>query len=132
MNWTIWTDAQAPQPLNPGIRLEAPREAGLCLFWVPAASWAVPFAVEFEPDDIFIRPSPLVGKLPLGVGARGVRAMSISDQFWQYAKEAVLAASYTESDDEKQELLDLARTWTQAALIERRTQVDTGSMALAA
>ena len=58
--------------------------------------------------------------------------MSISDQFWQYAKEAVLAASYAESDEEKQELLDLARTWTQAALIERRTQADTGGMALAA
>ena len=58
--------------------------------------------------------------------------MSISDQFWQYAKEATLAACYAESDDERQELLDLAMTWTQAALIERQTQVDTGSMALAA
>jgi hypothetical protein len=58
--------------------------------------------------------------------------MSETDQFWQYAKEAVLAASNAESDDEKQGLLDLAQTWTQAALIRRRTQLDTGSMALAA
>ena len=58
--------------------------------------------------------------------------MSVSDQFWQYAKDAVLAACYAESDDEKQSLFDLARTWTQAALIERQTQVDTGSMGLAA
>jgi hypothetical protein len=47
--------------------------------------------------------------------------MSVTDQFWQYAKKAVLAASLAESDDEKQELHDLARTWTQAALIERQT-----------
>jgi hypothetical protein len=48
--------------------------------------------------------------------------MPKTDEFWQYAKEAVLSASYAEDDDEKQGLLDLARTWTQAALIERRAQ----------
>jgi hypothetical protein len=58
--------------------------------------------------------------------------MAEKDQFWQYANEPVLAVCYAESDDEKQELLDLARTWTQAAMIERRSQVDTGSIALAA
>jgi hypothetical protein len=58
--------------------------------------------------------------------------MPITDQFWQYANEAVLAACDAESDDEKQGLLDLARTWTQAAMIERRTQANTGTMALAA
>ena len=58
--------------------------------------------------------------------------MLVSDQFWQYAKEAVLAASLAESDDEKLGLLDLSRTWTQAALIERRTQLNTGGIALAA
>ena len=74
-----------------------------------------------------------IGKLPSGFGARGVCAMSVTDEFWQYAKEAALAACYAESDDEKQGLLDLAQTWTQAALIERRTQLGTGSsMALAA
>jgi hypothetical protein len=55
--------------------------------------------------------------------------MSETDQFWQYANEAVLASCHAESDDdEKQGLLDLAQTWTQAALIGRRTQVDTGSI----
>ena len=59
-------------------------------------------------------------------------SMSITDQFWQYAKEAVLAACHAENDDEKQGLLDLGQTWTQAALIERRTQLNTGGIALAA
>ena len=58
--------------------------------------------------------------------------MAEKDQFWQYANEAVLAAYYAVSHDEKQGLLDLALTWTQAAMIERRTQVNTGSVALAA
>jgi hypothetical protein len=58
--------------------------------------------------------------------------MSETDQFWQYAKEAALAACCAESDDETQGLLDLAQTWTQAAMMERRTQVNTGSVALAA
>jgi hypothetical protein len=44
--------------------------------------------------------------------------MSITDQFWQYAKEAMLLACYAKTDDDKQALLDLARTWTQAALLE--------------
>ena len=52
--------------------------------------------------------------------------MAEKDQFWQYANEAVLAAYYAYPDDEKQGLLDLALTWTQAAMIERRTQVNTG------
>jgi len=58
--------------------------------------------------------------------------MSVTDEYWQYAKEATLAACYAESDDEKQGLLDLAQTWTQAAMMERRTQVNTGSVALIA
>ena len=58
--------------------------------------------------------------------------MSVTDQFWQYAREAALAACHAESDDEKLGLFDLSRTWTQAALIERRNQVDTSNVALAA
>ena len=45
--------------------------------------------------------------------------MSITDQFWQYAKEAMLSASYAKTDEDRQGLLELARTWTQAALVER-------------
>jgi hypothetical protein len=47
--------------------------------------------------------------------------MSIIDQFWQYAKEAMLSAAYAKTDDDRQGLLDLARTWTQAALLERQS-----------
>ena len=47
--------------------------------------------------------------------------MSITDQFWQYAKEAMLSARYAKTDDDKQALLDLAQTWTQAALLERQS-----------
>jgi hypothetical protein len=58
--------------------------------------------------------------------------MSKTEQFWQYAKEAILSASYAKSDDERQALLDLARTWTQAALMARHAQVDTVNTAVAA
>jgi hypothetical protein len=47
--------------------------------------------------------------------------MSETDQFWQYAKEALLSACYAKTDEDKQNLLDLARTWTQAALLERES-----------
>jgi hypothetical protein len=47
--------------------------------------------------------------------------MPITDQFWQYAKEAVLSACEANTDDDRQDLLELARIWTQAALVERRS-----------
>jgi hypothetical protein len=47
--------------------------------------------------------------------------MSETDQFWQYAKEALLSAGYAKTDKDKQGLLDLARTWTQAALQKRES-----------
>jgi hypothetical protein len=47
--------------------------------------------------------------------------MSMTDKFWQYAKEAILSASYAKSDEDRQGLLELARTWTQAALLERES-----------
>jgi hypothetical protein len=46
--------------------------------------------------------------------------MSETDQFWQYAKEALLSACYAKTDEDKQDMLDLARTWTQAALQQRK------------
>jgi hypothetical protein len=46
--------------------------------------------------------------------------MSITDQFWQYAKEAILSATAAKTDEDRQSLLELARTWTQAALQERQ------------
>ena len=47
--------------------------------------------------------------------------MPITDEFWQYAKEAVLSASYAKTDEDRRDLLGLARTWTQAALLERQS-----------
>ena len=58
--------------------------------------------------------------------------MPKADQFWQYANAAILSASYAKSDDERQALLDLARTWTQVALMARHAQVDTDNTAVAA
>ena len=45
--------------------------------------------------------------------------MSITDPFWRYAKEAMLSACDAKTDDDRQGLLELAQTWTQAALLER-------------
>jgi hypothetical protein len=58
--------------------------------------------------------------------------MSKTDQFWQYAKEAMISASRAETEDERQSLLDLARTWTQAALVDRHIPNDDDNRAIAA
>jgi hypothetical protein len=50
--------------------------------------------------------------------------MSKMDQFWQYAKEAILSASGANTDEDRQGLLELARTWTQAALLARGSSVE--------
>ena len=55
--------------------------------------------------------------------------MSEMDQFWQYAKEALLSACYAKTDEDKHDLLDLAQTWTQAALQQRKSLVDHNSPA---
>ena len=47
--------------------------------------------------------------------------MPITDQYWQYAKEAILSACDAKTDDDRQGLLELAKTWTLAALLERRS-----------
>jgi hypothetical protein len=53
-----------------------------------------------------------------------ITIQSATDQFWQYAKEATLSAAAAETDDDRQSLLELARTWTQAALQERFSTAD--------
>jgi hypothetical protein len=45
--------------------------------------------------------------------------MSTADEFWQHAKEAILSACDAKTDTDKEGLLELARTWTQAALRAR-------------
>jgi hypothetical protein len=57
--------------------------------------------------------------------------MSETDQYWQYAKEAMLSVCYAKTVEDKQDLLELARTWTQAALLERASSVDGNSPAAA-
>jgi hypothetical protein len=58
--------------------------------------------------------------------------MPRTDEFWQYAKEAILSASFAESDNEREGLLDLARTWTQAALVERQSLATIAHLKVAA
>ena len=48
----------------------------------------------------------------------------IRDQFWQYANEAFLSAYGAKTEKDREDFLDLARTWTQAALAERRSLGD--------
>jgi hypothetical protein len=59
-----------------------------------------------------------------GAGALEGAHMSRTDQFWQYAKEAILSAHEAKTGEDKEGLLELelelARTWTQAALQERQ------------
>jgi hypothetical protein len=43
-------------------------------------------------------------------------AISKTDQFQQYAEEAMRWACRAKTEKEKQAYIDLARTWTQAAL----------------
>jgi hypothetical protein len=54
--------------------------------------------------------------------------MSKTDQFWQYAKETMLSASGAKTDEDRQGLLELARTWTQAALLSRASSVGRNSL----
>jgi hypothetical protein len=45
--------------------------------------------------------------------------MPTTNQFWEYAREAILSASDDKTDNDAEGLLELARFWTQAALLER-------------
>jgi hypothetical protein len=49
--------------------------------------------------------------------------MPITDQFWQYAKEAMLLAYEAKTDEDKRAFLDLAQTWALAAIVERHAEV---------
>jgi hypothetical protein len=42
--------------------------------------------------------------------------MSMADEFWQYAEEALRGAEQSKTAEEKQALIGLARTWTEAAV----------------
>jgi hypothetical protein len=51
-------------------------------------------------------------------GARRV-LVSETDQYWEYAKEAMHLACDAKTGRDKQEFLELAATWTQTALQSR-------------
>jgi hypothetical protein len=53
--------------------------------------------------------------------------MSESDQFRRYADEALLWVAQSKTEKEKRLLLELARTWTQAAFASDRIGVLSGS-----
>ena len=53
--------------------------------------------------------------------------MSEADQFQRYAQEALLWASQSKTEKEKRALLELARTWSQAALESESTVVVSNS-----
>jgi hypothetical protein len=55
--------------------------------------------------------------------------MADSDQFLNYAEEALLWASQSKTEKEKQLLLELACTWTRAAVESGRTMAVDGSLA---
>jgi hypothetical protein len=57
--------------------------------------------------------------------------MSESDQFLNYAEEALLWVSQSKTEREKQLLLELACTWTLAAVESGRTMAVNGSPAQA-
>jgi hypothetical protein len=60
------------------------------------------------------------------------RPMSTTDQFWQYAREALLSACEAETENDRDNLFDLAQTWTQAALTARHSPIDDDKTARAA
>ena len=53
--------------------------------------------------------------------------MSEADQFREYAQEALLWACQSKTEKEKRDLLELARTWSQAALESGSTVVVSNS-----
>jgi hypothetical protein len=55
--------------------------------------------------------------------------MADSDQFLNYAEEALLWASQSKTEKEKQLLLELACTWTRAAVESGRTTAVNGTPA---
>ena len=53
------------------------------------------------------------------MAGHGKVLMSETDQFWEYGKQAMLLACDAKTAKDKQDLLELSGTWTQAALESR-------------
>lgn len=54
--------------------------------------------------------------------------MSKTNHFRQYAEEAMCSAHQSKIQDEKEAFIELARTWTAAAVQSERIFVDSGSL----
>jgi hypothetical protein len=52
--------------------------------------------------------------------------MSKAEQFWRYAEEAMLSAQQSKSEIEETGLMELARTWAQAAMQSETTVATNG------
>jgi hypothetical protein len=59
-----------------------------------------------------------------GGRSRVERSMTKSDQFREYAEEALQWSRQSKTEEEKKTLLDLAITWTQAASLSEKKSVD--------
>jgi hypothetical protein len=96
--------APAPRP---------PAPAGAFLFWAPQIAIRV---------SNFAQTATARG---CKQGQRGMGGCSCrkSDQFWEYAREAMLLVCDAKTAKDKQELLELSGTWTQAALQSRSRQL---------
>ena len=57
------------------------------------------------------------------MAGHGSVLMSETDQFWEYAKEAMLLVCDAETPKDKHDLHELSGTWTQAALQSRSRQL---------
>jgi hypothetical protein len=42
--------------------------------------------------------------------------MATADEYHEYARECLIAAAKAETEDRRQQFIDIARTWTEAAL----------------
>jgi hypothetical protein len=64
---------------------------------------------------VIIRQASEVDRLTAVRACNAERAMSKGDEFRQYAEEALRWAKQSKTEKEKLALIDLARTWTEAA-----------------
>ncbi len=102
--------------------------AGVCPFYFFTRTRVV---AGFHFRNISIRCEQACSDSPLATGAgsatKGGVAMSESDQFRQYAEEAMLWVSRSKNEEEKQILVELLCTWTAAAVASDRIGVLSGS-----
>jgi hypothetical protein len=90
----------------------------------PAPRWGFSFlgTSDRDPGEQFCTDGYCQG-VQARMAGHGKVLMSETDQFWEYAKEATLLACDAKIAKDKQDLLELSGTWTQAALQSRSRQL---------